>query len=69
MAVSVLEALQNAQFNLKNLARMPALLPLVQAQINNAVILLEKGYSIEDEVETLIEQYGGIENVPYKEDN
>lgn len=67
MAVSILEALQNAQYNLKNVARMPMLLPLVQEQIGNAITLLEKGYGIEDEVETLIEEYGGIENVPEKE--
>lgn len=67
MAVSILEALQNAQHNLKNVARLPMLLPLVQGQLDNAVALLEKGYGIEDEVETLIEEYGGIENVPEKE--
>lgn len=69
MAVTILEALQNANHNLDNVARMGiALLPLAKAQLNNAVTLLEKGYGIDDEVEPLLEQYGDVESVPEKED-
>jgi len=66
MAVSILEALQNANYNLDNLARMPMLFNLVKAQLNNAIVLLEKGYSIDDEVEPLIEKFGNVEDVPEK---
>lgn len=64
MAVTVIEALQNANHNIKNLNRMPMLLPLVQEQLNNAVTLLEKGYSLWDKVEPLLEKYGNVDSVP-----
>ena len=67
MAVSIIEALQNANYNLDNLARMPMLLPMVKEQLNNATTLLEKGYDIYDEVEPLLEKYGNVDNVPEKE--
>jgi hypothetical protein len=67
MSVSILEALQNANYNLDNLARMPMLMPLVKGQLNNAIVLLEKGYSIDDEVEPLLEEYGDVESVPEKQ--
>ena len=66
MAVSILEALQNANYNLDNVVRMPMLLPMVKEHLNNAVTLLDKGYSIWDEVEPLLEKFGSVENVPEK---
>ena len=69
MSVSILEALQNANYNLDNLKAMPMLYPMVKEQLNNAVTLLDKGYSIWTEVESLIEEYGDVDNVPdYKGD-
>ena len=68
MSVSILEALQNANYNLDNLKTMPMLLPLVKEQLNNAATLLEKGYGIDDEVEPLLEKYGDVENVPDKDE-
>ena len=68
MAVTILEALQNANYNLDNFNTMGmAILPLVKDQLNNATVLLEKGYSLYDEVEPLLEKYGDVENVPDKE--
>ena len=67
MAVTILEALQNGNFNLGNVKLLGlAILPLAKEQINNAVVLLEKGYSLYEEVEPLLEKYGDVENVPYK---
>lgn len=67
MAVSILEALQNAQMNLKNVRVIGSgIIPLIQSQLNNAVGLLEKRYSLEEEVEPLLEEYGDIESVPEK---
>lgn len=66
MSVSILEALENANYNLDNLAKMPMLLPLVKEQLNNAIVLLEKGYGIWEQVEPLLEKYGDVENVPEK---
>lgn len=68
MSVSILEALRNASCNIENVRRMgPALIPLCKSQLDNAIGLLEKGYSIDDEVEPLLEQYGSVEAVPEKQ--
>lgn len=64
MSVSIMEALQNANYNLSNLKTIPTLLPLVKDQLNNATTLLEKGYGIWTEVEPLLEKYGDVDNVP-----
>lgn len=67
MSVSIMEALQNANYNLDNCMKGLPLLPLVKEQLNNAVTLLDKGYGIWDEVEPLLDEYGDVENVPEKE--
>lgn len=65
MSVTILEALQNANMNLDNLKMMGmGFLPIPKEQLNNAVVLLEKGYSIDEEVEPLLEKHGDIESVP-----
>jgi len=70
MAVTILEALQNANYNLDNVAKLGlALLPLAKEQLNNAVVLLDKGYSLYDKVEPLLEKYGDVDNVPEKNDD
>lgn len=69
MSVSIMEALQNADYNLDNAMKMPMLLPMVKEQLHNATILLDKGYNIWTEVEPLLEKYGSVENVPEMDDN
>lgn len=64
MAVTILEGLQNANHNLNNLRLNLVLYPLVKAQLNNAVTLLEKGYPVETLIEPLLEEYGRVEDVP-----
>lgn len=67
MAVTILEALQNANYNLDNVKYMGvALVPIIKGQLNNAVVLLEKGYDLYDEVEPLLEEFGDVDNVPDK---
>lgn len=66
MSVTILETLENAKYNLDNVARMPMLLPLVKEQLHNAIELLNKGYDIFDEVDPLLEEYGSVEEVPEK---
>ena len=64
MAVTILEALQNADYNLRNNA--PGIgLVLAREQLHNAVELLERGYELTEEVEPLIEEHGSVEQVPY----
>ena len=68
MAVTILEALENANYNLDNVTRLGmVILPLVKEQLNNAVVLLEKGYGLYEKVEPLLEKYGNVDNVPEKE--
>lgn len=69
MSVSIFEVLQNANYNLGNVDKVPLLLKLAKDQLHNAVTLLEKGYSLDDEVEVLLEKYGSAEEVPDKEED
>lgn len=67
MAVSILEALMNADHNLRSGNTLGARLAL--SQLHNAVVLLEKGYGVHEQVEPLLEQYGTVDDVPDKPDN
>lgn len=68
MSVTILECLQNANMNLDNVKLLGvAFVPMVKSQLNNGVVLLEKGYDLEELVEPLLEEYGDVENVPEKE--
>jgi hypothetical protein len=62
MSVSILEALQNADYNIRNNGSIGIM--LAKEQLHNAVSLLEKGYGIDDQVEPLLEQYGSIDKIP-----
>lgn len=64
MSVSILEALQNADYNLRNKASGAIGLIVAKDQLHNASVLLEKGYSLDEQVEPLLEKYGDVENVP-----
>ncbi len=64
MSVSILEALQGADYNLQNNGMIG--LAIAKDQLHNAVTLLEKGYGIWEEVEPLLEEHGGIDAVPEK---
>ncbi len=64
MSVTIMEALQNAQINLVG-SDHPLQNAVGKSQLNNAVILLEKGYKLSDEVEPLLEAAGGsVNDVP-----
>jgi len=65
MAVTILEALQNADINIRQNGALG--LMFAKDQLHNAVILLEKGYGLYEEVEPLLEEYGEVEDVPSKE--
>ena len=65
MAVTILEALRNADYNLNSLlGGHPAIQTMAKEQLHNAVTLLEKGYGLNDEVEPLLEKHGNVKNVP-----
>ena len=63
---TILEALQNANYNLQN-ARIQFQVEMGKEQLNNAVVLLEKGYDLYDEIDPLLEKYDNVDNVPEKD--
>ena len=70
MSVNILEALQNAEYNL--MGNVPYQYHFQKKmgldQLHNAIVLLEKGYDLYDKVDNLIEKYHDVENVPDKEE-
>lgn len=64
MSVSILEALQSADYNLNegNIFSQA----IGKDQLHNVVELFIKGYDLKDQVEPLLEKYGKVENVPGK---
>jgi len=64
MAVTIMEALENANYNVQSGQAIGMM--IAKDQLNNAVVLLEKGYDLYEKVEPLLEKYGDVENVPEK---
>ena len=62
MSVSIIEALQNADYNLKTNNVVGVL--MAKEQVHNATVLLTKGYFIWTEVEPLLEKWGNVDDVP-----
>lgn len=62
MSVSIFEAFQNANYNIQNNGAIGIMMG--KDQLNNAVTLLEKGYSLEHEVEPLLDEFGHVNAVP-----
>ena len=67
MSVSIMECLQNADYNLRTNGGLGVM--LAKEQLHNATVLLDKGYNIWTEVEPLLEKYGRVEYVPELDDN
>jgi len=64
MSVTILEVLENAEYNLVKNASLPFAKKLGISQLHNAIVLLEKGYSIEDTFD--MGDYAKVEDVPDK---
>ena len=62
MSVTILEALQNADYNIQKNGMIGV--KLGKEQLHNGVNLLEKGYTLDTLVEPLLEKHGTVENVP-----
>lgn len=67
MAVTILEALQNAEINFTPVKGLSLQTQIGFSQLHNALTLLEKGYSPHDHLELLLEVHGEVENVPEKD--
>jgi hypothetical protein len=67
MKATILEALMNAHINL-TVNRDNRVAYLVgENQLKNAIALLSKGYSADDDVEAIIQKYDSVEKAPRKE--
>lgn len=66
MAVTILETLQNAKINLIENGNTQIGRMIGQGQLVNAITLLEKGYSIDELVDPLLQEYGDVNHVPNK---
>ena len=62
---TILDALQNANYNLQN-AKMPLQLEMAKAQLHNAVTLLEKDYDLHDDIGEILSKYERVEDAPEK---
>ncbi len=65
MSVNIFEALQNAEINLKG--SMDIQRQIGQRQLHNAIVLIEKGYELGDDIDALLATYGSAEDAPEKE--
>ena len=63
----ILETLQNAQINLIENKGVQFAFMLGKLQLENAIGLLEKGYSLDTNVDNLLEQFETVDKVPSKD--
>jgi len=68
MSVSILDALENAEYNLCQGKQMAMNLLAGRDQLHNAVELLGKGYGLDDDIDALLSKYGSADEVPDKEE-
>ena len=65
MSVNIFEALQNAEINLKGSLDTQRQIGI--RQLHNAIVIIEKGYELGDDIDALLADYGDAESVPEKE--
>lgn len=65
MAITIMEALQNADYNLRGSTPIQKLLGA--NQLHNAVILLEKGYDLSEMIDPILGKYTNVDDVPDKD--
>lgn len=66
MSVTILEVLQNAKFNLVDNLRLPLSQAVGREQLKNAVTLLEKGYQLDEDFDTVMGSAEIVDDVPEK---
>ena len=64
---TILEALQNADYNLQHNGIIGVV--LAKEQLHNSVVLLDLGYDLNTEIEQLLNKYDKIEDVPKNKEN
>lgn len=66
MSLTILEVLGNAKYNLIENKGVPVAQVVGVEQLKNAVTLLEKGYGLNEDFETVMGEHDDVENVPEK---
>lgn len=66
---TILEAIQNANYNINKSKAGIAGLLVGKSQLSNAAALLDKEYDLHTDIEEMITKYGSIDKVPEKTDN
>lgn len=67
MSVTILEALRNAQINLVDNAQSQIAVHIGRVQLNNAIVLLDKGYSPSDDFDEVMGDCEDVNAVPTKQ--
>jgi len=60
--MTILEVLQNADYNLQNNGSFGIM--IAKEQLHNATVLLGKGYSLDTDIGSLLEEHENVGNVP-----
>lgn len=61
---TILETLENARYNLITNKHIPFAHAVGESQLNGAVVLLQKGYDINIDIDDFLEKYDNIMDVP-----
>lgn len=68
MSLTILEVLASADYNLQNnLSLGLPIIKCVKEQVHNAFVLLDKGYGLYENFDSIIDKYGDVINAPEKE--
>lgn len=65
MSITILDVLENAQYNFESSlfeAKLSA-----KNQLKNAITLLEKGYNCFEDYNEIVDKYGSVEQAPEQE--
>ena len=68
MPVSILDALEGAEYNLCQ-GRSELNVIIGRSQLHNAVELLGKGYSLSDDIDELLSGHRSVDEIPDKDPN
>jgi len=67
---TILESLENAKYNLDNIPKAGSFaIPIIKEQLQNSIILLEKGYPIHTDMDKLLDKYPDLTKAPEHETN
>lgn len=69
MACTILDTLRNARYNLIDNRGVGLAWTIGKEQLDNAMILLEKGYCIDELIDPILDNYGDAKSVPEKKQN